>query len=48
MLYGEHISLNPVSKVDGIFAKILIYNILQQRLDRLLLAVLKRKRPQCA
>lgn len=41
---GEHISLNPVSKVDGILAKIFIYNILQQRLDRLLLAVLRRKR----
>lgn len=41
---GEHISLKPVSKVDGILAKIFIYNILQQRLDRLLLAVLRRKR----
>lgn len=41
---GEHISLNPVNKVDGILAKIFIYNILQQRLDRLLLAVLRRKR----
>lgn len=41
---GEHISLSPVSKVDGILAKIFIYNILQQRLDRLLLAVLGRKR----
>lgn len=41
---GEHISLNPVSKVDGILAKIFIYNIPQQRLDRLLLAVLRRKR----
>jgi len=41
---GKHISLNPVSKVDGILAKMFIYNILQQRLDRLLLAVLRRKR----
>lgn len=41
---GEHISLNPVSKADGILAKIFIYNILQQRLDRLLLAVLRRER----
>lgn len=41
---GAHISLDPVSKADGILAKIFIYNILQQRLDRLLLAVLRRKR----
>lgn len=44
LYWGTHISLNPVSKADGILAKIFIYNILQQRLDRLLLAVLRRKR----
>lgn len=44
LYWASHTSLDPVSKADGILAKIFIYNILQQRLGRLLLAVLRRKR----